>query len=48
MQDHVIKAPLFSTQEMEDRVPRITKFDQARETAMQALYEEIGILQAGG
>jgi hypothetical protein len=45
MYTHVITAPLFSTQEMKDRIPRITEFDRVREAAMRALYEEIGILQ---
>jgi hypothetical protein len=45
MYTHVITAPLFSTQERTDRIHRIIEFDQVRETAMRALYQEIGILQ---
>jgi len=45
VQDHITTAHLFSTQELKSRVPRITEFDNLRNTAMKALYIEIGILK---
>lgn len=42
---HIITAPLFSTQDIRNRVPRLTEFTKVRETAMRALYIEIGILK---
>jgi hypothetical protein len=44
MELHIMTAPRFSTQELMDRVPRITEFNEVGEIAMQALYKEIGIL----
>jgi hypothetical protein len=44
MERIIFISPLISTQELEDRLPRLTDFKQARETALQAFYKEIGIL----
>jgi hypothetical protein len=44
MERIIFISPLFSTQELGDRLPRLTEFKQARETALRAIYKEIGIL----
>jgi hypothetical protein len=44
MYAHAIAVPLLSKQEIMDRVPRVTEF-KVRNTAMRALYAEIGLMQ---
>jgi hypothetical protein len=41
----IISELLFSAQEVRDRIPRVINFTQARDTALQAFYKEIAILQ---
>jgi hypothetical protein len=45
VQEHIMTAHLFSAQELKSRIPRITEFDNLRNTTMKALYIEIGILK---
>lgn len=44
MYSHVIAVPLLSKQDIMDRVPRMTEFTRVRNTAMRALYADIGLV----
>jgi hypothetical protein len=41
----IITEPFYNAQKSEDRIARVNRFQQARDTAMQSFYREIGILQ---
>jgi hypothetical protein len=44
MEVMMVAVPLHSRQEVMDRVPRHTEFVKRRDTALRAMYKEIGIL----
>jgi hypothetical protein len=45
MEEIIASPPLFSTQDITDRLPRLRNLDQVRDAPLQAFHKEISILQ---